>query len=54
MDIFKLHIDDISLSEVNHRITQHKGFNFIVTPNLQHVVDLNKKKIFLNAIKRLI
>lgn len=41
--IFGLEISDRPLNEIIARILKCKGFSFIVTPNLQHIVELNRK-----------
>jgi hypothetical protein len=41
--IFGLEILNYPLKEVVSKIQALKGFSFVVTPNLQHVVELNTK-----------
>jgi len=51
-DIFSLIIDDIDIDMIDSRIHNNKGFNFVVTPNVQHVVELNKNKELMGCYKQ--
>jgi len=52
IDVFSLVIDDIDIDMFDSRIRNNKGFNFIVTPNVQHVVKLNNNKTLMECYKQ--
>lgn len=47
--IFNLRIDDKNEEEIINDVLTLKGFNFVVTPNLQHIVALNNEPSILDC-----
>lgn len=50
-NIFNLQINDISTEELIHYTNTLRGFNFITTPNLQHIVAVNNDQIIFDCYK---
>lgn len=52
MEIFSLQIDDINIAEATHLLESSSGFSFVVTPNIQHVVAVNRDSELLDMYKQ--
>lgn len=50
--IFNLQINDIDIKELINDTDALRGFNFIVTPNLQHIVAINNEKLVFDCYTR--
>ena len=50
--VFNLLIDDLTQDDLTSIILAHTGFNFIVTPNLQHVIAINNATELAKCYKK--
>ena len=47
--LFSLNITDLALDQILYHINRMNGFNFIATPNIQHIIELNNKPDLLKC-----
>ena len=52
INVFSLKIDDINMEQYEARVRTNKGFGFVVTPNVQHVVELHKNNVLMECYKQ--
>lgn len=51
-EVFNLKIQDILFDDLIKEITNLVGFNFIVTPNVQHIIGLDRRNDLLSCYKK--
>lgn len=50
--IFKITIDDVGIEYINSWIDSGSGFRFIVTPNVQHIIEIYKNEHIFECYKK--